>query len=227
MKFARTFEFMAVLVLATSGCATSSDSYEDAYDLSTRASDTMAPANVNRGSRTVTVTTRTPPELDVRLVTFYSQFRAQPPNPSVGSMSRSGKLIDGCWWSRTSLLQEERFYYSRVFYHPVSHGTDTQKLVLDEIVPGTCPIEITGIGYEVTIRTPKGQPVTRHLRRLDIAVEEGGLDSVNVIVHCKMTPAQTGKRMLGCVREGQQTTLHVGPLSTSDAVLTLDFRWEE
>ncbi|MCB4362706.1 hypothetical protein KIH07_03115 [Hydrogenophaga taeniospiralis] len=228
MKFAWKPEILVVLVLTTTGCVMSPGNREDAYD-STRASDTMAPDNVNRGTRTMTVTTRTPPELDVRLVTFYTQFRAQPPNPGGRVLPRSGKPIDGCWWSRTSLLQEERFYYSRVFYYPVSHGTHTQKLALDEIVPGTCPIELTGVGYEVTLRAPKGQPLTRYRRGIDVAVEDGGLNSANAIVLCRMTPSQKGELVLGCKREGQgqQATFYLGPLSTSGAALTLDFRWEE
>jgi hypothetical protein len=219
MKFAWKPGILVVLVLATSGCATSSD-------LSTRASFAMAPDNLNRGTRTMTVTTRTPPELDVRLVTFYSQFRAQPPNPGVRPIPRSGKPVDGCWWSRTSLLQEERSYYSRVFYYPVRHGTHTQTLVLDEVVPGTCPIELTAVGYEVTIRTPQGQSAS-HYRDLDIAVQKEGLDSADAIIRCRMTPATTGKLILGCKREGREVAFYLGPLSTSGAALTLDFRWEE
>jgi hypothetical protein len=225
MKFAWKPAILVVLGLTTTGCVMSPESREDGDD-PTRASDTMAPENVNRGTRTMTVTTRTPPELDVRLVTFYSQFRAQPPNPA-RLIPRSGKPIEGCWWSRTSLLQEERFYYSRVFYHPVRHGTDTQKLVLDEIVPGTCPIELTGVGYEVTLRTPKGQPVIRYRRTLDISVEEGGMNSANAIIRCRMTSSQMGKPVLGCERDGQRATFYVGPLSTSGAALALDFRWED
>ena len=145
----------------------------DAYDLSTRASDRMAPDNRNRGTKTMNVTTRTPPELDVRLVTFYSQFRPGLNQPGQ-LVPRFDKPVDGCWWSRTSLLQEERFYYTRMFYYPVSHGTQTQSLVLDEVVSGTCPLGVTGVGYEVTLRTPKGEPVTRYLVRFEIAVEERG-----------------------------------------------------
>jgi hypothetical protein len=224
MRFAWKPGILVVLVLATSGCATHT---QEAYDLSTRASDTMAPANVNRGTRTMTVTTRTPPELDVRLVTFYSQFRAQPPTPGVRLNPRSGKPVDGCWWSRTSLLQEERWYYTRVFYYPVRPGTHTQTLVLDDVVPGTCPIELTGVGYEVTLKTSKGQPAGRTRRPSDIAVEEGGLDSASAIIRCRMTPSTTGKPILGCKREGQEVAFHLGPLSSSGAALTLDFRWEE
>lgn len=216
---------LLALLLATGGCATPPESRDDAYDRWTRASEKMAPDNLNRGSKTIRVTTRTPPELDVRLVTFYSQFRAQP-GRSVRPVPRSDKPVDGCWWSRTSLLQEERFSYSRVFFHPVPHGTYTQDVVLDEVVPGTCPIEVTGLGYEVTLRAPEGQPVVRYRRTLDIAVEEGGLDAAHAIIRCRMTPDRTGKPVLGCEREGQRAASYVGPLSTSGAALALDFRWE-
>ena len=215
---------MVALMPLTSGCAMSPESLDNHYDISTRASEEMAPANRNRGTRTMRVTTRTPPELDVRLVTFYSQFH---PRMNVGpSHPRSGKLADGCWWSRTSLLQEERFYYTRVFYYPVSHGTHTQNLVLDEVVPGTCHFGITGVGYEVALRALKDEAVTRYLLRFDIGVEEGGAASGDATVRCSLNPVQTGKkRALRCEREGKgPDTFYMGPLATSGAALTLDFR---
>jgi hypothetical protein len=227
MKIALICMVSLGLVSLTGGCAISPESRDDYFDISTRASDEMAPANKNRGTKTMSVTVRTPPELEVRLVTFYSQFQPQLNNPQ-HSVPRSGKLADGCWWSRTSLLQEERFYYTRVFFYPVSHGTRTQNLVLDEVVPGTCHIGITGVGYEVTLRAPKGEAVTRYLVRFDIAIQERGSESGSATIRCRMNSVATDqKRALRCEREGSQSNFYVGPLATSGAALTLDFRLED
>jgi hypothetical protein len=228
MKSALIRTALVALMPLTSGCVMSPEGRDDYYDTSTRASDEMAPANPNRGSKTMRVTTRTPPELNVRLVTFYSQFHP-PQGQPLRSVSRSDKPADGCWWSRTSLLQEERFYYTRVFYYPVSHGTHTQNLVLDEVVPGMCHLGITGVGYEVALREPKGESVIRYLQRFDIAVEEGGAEYGNATIRCSLNPVQTGKkRALRCEREGKRSNAYyVGPLSTSGAALTLEFRLED
>jgi hypothetical protein len=227
MKTALIRMVLLVLLSLAGGCATSPESRDDYYDILTRASDEMAPANRNRGTKTMSVTVLTPPELDVRLVTFYSQFQPQLNNPQ-HSVPRSGKLVDGCWWSRTSLLQEERFYFTRVFFYPVSHGTRTQNLVLDEVVPGTCHFGITGVGYEVTLRAPKGEAVTRYLVRFDIAVQEGGSESGSATIRCRLNSVPAGqKRALHCEREGRQSNFYVGPLATSGAALTLDFRLED
>jgi len=228
MKTALIRTVLLALLPLTSGCAMLPESRDDYYDVSTRASDEMAPANRNRGTKTMSVTIRTPSELDIRLVTFYSQFHPQLNHPQ-RLVSRSANPADTCWWSRTSLLQEERFYYTRVFYYPVSHGTRTQKLVLDEVVPGTCHLGITGVGYEVTLRTPKGEAVTRYLQRFDIAVEEGGSESGDATIRCSLNPLETGKkRALRCEREGKRSNaFYVGPLATSGAALTLDFRLED
>ena len=218
---------LLALLSQAGGCAMSQESRDDYYDVSTRASDEMAPANRNRGTKSINVSVSTPPELHVRLVTFYSQFQSQLNNPW-RSVPRSGKLADGCWWSRTSFLQKEHFYYTRVFFYPVSHDTRTQKLVLDEVVPGTCHLGITGVGYEVTLRVPKGEAVTRYLVRFDIAVQEGGLESGSATIRCRLNSDPTGqKRALRCEREGRQSNFYVGPLATSGAALTLDFRLED
>ena len=226
MKLLWTLRILLALAPVISGCAVSAESRDEAYDRSTRASDQMAPDNVNRGTMTMKVTTRTPPGLDVRLVTFYSQFHPQLEGPR-RLMPRSGKLVDGCWWSRTSLLQEERFYYTRVFRYPVRPGTHSQDLVLDEVVPGTCPIEMTGVGYEVTLRTPQGERVTRYLQRFDVAVQEGGLQSAEATIRCRLNSVDKGKQALHCEREGRRSAFYVGPLATSGATLTLDFRLDD
>lgn len=218
---------LLVLMLLTSGCEMLPERRDDDYDLQTRASEKMAPNNLNRGTKTMRVTTRTPPELDVRLVTFYSQFHPQL-SLQRQLVSRSHKPVKGCWWSRNSLLQEEHFFYTRVFYYPVSHGNQIQNLVLDEVVPGTCPLGITGVGYEVTLRAPKGEPVTRYIQRFEIAVEEAGLESGEATIRCRLTLVQTDKRALRCERENKRSDVfYMGPLAKSGAALTLDFRLDE
>lgn len=196
------------------------------YDFTTRASEEMAPTNPSRGSKTMRVTTRTPPELEVRLVTFYSQFHSHSLGPGRLSVPRSGKVANACWRSISSFLQEVRDYFTRVFYYPVGNGISIHDLVLDEVVPGTCHLGITGIGYEVVLRAPKGEPVTRYLTRFDIAVEEGGAMSAEATIRCSVGPAYEGKTsVLRCKREPQdRDAFHLGPLATSGASLTLDFR---
>lgn len=212
---------MSIVMSLVTGCAMFPF---DFYDLVTRrASETMAPANPSRGSKTIRVTTRTPPELEVRLVTFYSQFH--PSLPSHRSMPRGGKIADGCWWTRSSFLQEERYYYTREFYYPVGNGTSIQDLVLDEIVPGTCHIDITGIGYEVALKVQKGDPVNHYLVRFDIAVEEGGAASAAATIRCKVITQSAGKTSnLRCNRERLgKDAFYLGPLAASGAALTLEF----
>jgi hypothetical protein len=221
MKAAWRHSVLSVVMFLVAGCAM----YPyDIRERSTRPSEKMAPANPNRGSKTIRVTTRTPPELEVRLVTFYSQFY-----PSLNvhkAMPRGGKIADDCWLSRSSLLQEERYYYTREFFYAAGNGAGIQDLVLDEIVPGTCHIDITGIGYEVALRVSNGNPVTRYLVRFDIAVEEGGEASAEATIWCKVITQGAGiTSALRCNRERLGTdAFHLGPLATSGAALTLDFR---
>ncbi|WP_348013178.1 hypothetical protein [Roseateles sp.] len=209
---------LAAWIALVSGCALLP--FGDDYDASTRATDGMAPRNPARGARTMRVTTGTPPDFDVRLVTFYSQFHPQP-NGSMQLLPRSGQVADGCWWSRSSFLQEERFHFTRVFHYPVEPGTSTQDLVLDEVLAGTCHLGITGIGYEVTLKARKGE---RYLVRFDIAVEEGGALSAQATVRCGLRAVQAGgKPQLRCERDGRRNAPFVGPLAPSGAALTLDF----
>lgn len=221
MKTALIGAILMALLSLTSGCATS----QERDDSLTRASNEMAPDNPNRGDQTIRVTTRTPPELEARLVTFYSQFHPQQ-DRSRRLVYRADKPVDGCWWSRKSMLQEERFYYTRVFYYPVSHGIQIQNIPLDEVISGTCPLGITGVGYEVTFRAQNGDPVARYLQRLDIAVEEGGVKSAEATVRCKLNVAQ-GKKALRCDRDSKRSdAFYVGPLAPSGATLALDFLFE-
>lgn len=219
---------VVALLPLLSACTTPPESREDAYDQSTRASEEMAPANPQRGAKTIRVTTRAPAALEVRLLTFYSQFHPLPTQQR-RLVPRSGTPDEGCWWSRTSLLQEERFYYTRVFHYPVGPGTQTQDLVLDEIVRGRCNLGITGVGYEVTLKTPDGKAANRYVQRMEIAIEEGAAKSADATIRCRLIPAQADpQRTLRCDREGKRAgALYVGPLASAGAALTLDFRLED
>ena len=218
-----------VLLLASAmlvgGCAVPGESRQARYERETRASDTMAPDNPARGTRTMRVTTRKPPELEVRLVTFYSQFHPQMNSPAA-LVPRGGKVAEGCWWSRTSLLQEERYHYTRVFRYPVAPGTATQDLVLDEVVPGTCNLGITGIGYDVVWKRPDGTSVTSQWMTYEVAVEEGSATSGRVTVQCGEVSVQAGaKPQFYCRHERKDNPGYfVGPLAPTGAELTLDFR---
>ena len=207
------------------GCAVPGESSQARYERETRASDTMAPGNPARGTRTMRVTTRTPPELEVRLVTFYSQFHPQM-NPPAALVPRGGKIAEGCWWSRTSLLQEERYHYTRVFRYPVAPGTATQDLMLDEVVPGTCNLGITGIGYDVVWKRPDGTSLASQWKAYDVAVDEGGATSGRATVQCEVTVVRAGELpQLRCLHDRRENPGYaVGPLTPSGAELTLDFR---
>lgn len=209
-----------------SGCA-AIPGEGDAYDALTRATPAMAPANPARGAQTMRVTTVVPPALDVQLLTFYSQFH--PPRLSdMRSLPRSGQVAPGCWWSQTSLLQEERHYYTRVFHHPVKTGTQVQDLVLDDILPGSCHFGLTGLGYEVTLKPSEGEAPARYRVTLDIAVQEGGSAAAEAIVRCSVSAAGgNGVRRLVCAREGRREQFIAGPLAPVGAALTLDFRLED
>jgi hypothetical protein len=224
MKTALLCTACAVSTLLAAGCATSPDARYERYEISTRASDAMAPDNLDRGTKTLRVTTRTPPGLTVRLVAFYSQFH--PPRTfGEGSVPRAGQIAAHCLWTESSLLQVERHYYTRVFHYPVGPGTQTQDLVLDEIVPGTCQLGITGIGYDVALAGPKGEAVSRYRLRFDIAIQEGGAASGEATVRCSVSDMPAGRKpALRCEREGRDPKAPMGPLAPKDASLTLDFR---
>lgn len=211
--------------LLVGGCAVPGESRQARYERETRASDTMAPDNPARGTRTMRVTTRTPPELEVRLVTFYSQFHPQM-NPRAASVPRGGKIAEGCWWSSTSLLQEVRHYYTRVFHYPVAPGTVTQHLVLDDVVPGTCNLGITGIGYDVVWKRPDGTSLTSQWMTYEIAVEEGSATSGRATVQCGVAVVQGGEKPQFRCRHDRRDNAgdFVGPLAPSGADLTLEFR---
>ena len=211
--------------LALLGACSTTPGEGEAYNTWMRATDAMAPPNPARGARTLRVTTLVPPELEVRLMTFYSQFHP-PRGADTRSLPRSGQLAPGCWRSRTSLLQEERDYYTRVFHHPVAPGTSTQDVVLDDVLSGTCHVGLTGLGYEVTLKGLDGSAVRRYRVSLDIGVEEGGAPSAQAVVRCGVvTAAESGKRLLHCARDDRREQWVAGPLAPAGAALTLDFRW--
>ena len=208
-----------------SGCA-AIPGEGDAYDAVTRATPAMAPANPARGTQTMRVTTVVPPGLDVRLLTFYSQFH--PPRLSdMRSLPRGGQLAPGCWWSQTALLQEERHYYTRVFHHPVKTGTQVQDLVLDDILPGTCHFGLTGIGYEVSLQPSPGEAPLRYRVTLDTAVQDGGSPAAEAVVRCSVAAAgENGAKRLVCARDDRRETFIAGPLAPVGAALKLAFRLE-
>ena len=191
----------------------------------------MAPANPRRGTKTLRVTTKVPPELEVRLVAFYSQFHPissaktkRLPRMPERHAPRSESIPAECWQSEFAVLQDVRSYYTRTFTYPVSSGTQVHDLVLDEVVPGKCPIAIMSVGYEVRPKPSNGESVKRWFNPSDIGIEEDGLSQASAILLCQVRSAQdTQTPLMYCRRNGGGDTIQLGPLAATGASLTLEF----
>ena len=230
MQRATTLTLLLLLSLL-SACASLRS--EGEYDRS-RATEEMAPANPRRGMKTLRVTTKVPPELEVRLVAFYSQFypissarTKRLPRMPERHAPRAENIAAECWQSEFAVLQDVRSYYTRTFTYPVQPGTQVQDLLLDEVVPGKCPIAIMSVGYEVRLKSSNSAPVKRWLNPSDVGIEEGGASQASVLLLCQVRSAQdTQAPFMYCRRNGESDTIQLGPLATAGAALTLEFAFK-
>lgn len=214
---------------------------EKSFDLLGRASEEMAPANSNRGKKTIRIITNTPAELEVRLVTFYTQFSRQMRSDGRVDLHLK-KYSEDCmrterpvatWLLNTlfiSMIPDEVTYFHRIFYYPVASGLQVQDVVLDEVLPGKCEIEISSIGYEIKYKTADNKNILRYIDRGEIVVsKEAGALSAQGVVNCIQVENNNKKEtgsFLQCTREMKTSNdFHLGPVATSGAEVKLDFRY--
>ena len=214
---------------------------DESFDLLGRASEEMAPTNPSRGRETIRIITNTPSELEVRLVTFYTQFSRQ--MRSDGRVdTHLKKYSEDCMRTErniaTSLLNtlfismipDEVTYFHRIFYYPVASGLQVQNVVLDEVLPGKCEIGISSIGYEIKYKAAGNQNTLRYVDRVEVLVsKESGALSAQGVVNCKQAKSSNQKEagsFLQCTREMKTSNdFYLGPVATSGAEVKLDFRY--
>ncbi|MET3116549.1 hypothetical protein AAKU64_000755 [Undibacterium sp. GrIS 1.8] len=224
-----------------SGCSNMKEDSTSLFEASSRATEEMAPTNPNRGQKTVRIITKTPPELEVRLITFYTQFNNQKLSDG-RTDSRIKKYTEGCWRTERSLvtslintlvipmIPDETTYFNRTFYYPVTNGLQTQDIILDEIVPGKCEIGISAIGYEIKYKAANNRPVPRFVRTVVILVaKENGALSTQGTINCTLaedTEKNKLEALLQCKREMKNANdFYLGPIPPTGATVTLDFRY--